>query len=139
MLNNKQVITLLSPWPNSSSPLTKIRHMYICKESHDNTCEFFICTHISPDNLNEIQSGMVDEFPDVTRNPFRRPTRINCRIVHKSTGVDYDASLLTTIRPDICDELYERLLQEYDHSFKLVAVLDTEAILALNPTTTRRI
>ncbi len=47
----------------------------------------------------------VDEFPDLMRNPFVNPTRIDCDKEFISDGVDYNDALKTNNRPNVSEEV----------------------------------
>lgn len=113
MINSQDVITMLVPFPNISSKLAKSSHMYICKDSSHPHYSFIKCQTLKPKML--IHSPIrhyVDEIPDLSRNPFISDTRIDCDKLFRTDSVTYEDCLKTSIRPDVCDDLYVDVINE---------------------------
>lgn len=119
MIRKKDVIRMKVPFPNISSKLAFSPHMYICRNQADSRYEYIKCQTLKPYMLikNPI-TNYHDEDPDSSRNPFYKKTRIDCDKVFTSSNVSYSDSLKTTIRSDVCDDLFNRveeMLQKDDY------------------------
>ena len=113
MINTKDVLRMKVPYPSVSDTLAVKPHMYICKNVEETNYEFIKCQTLKPYMLTKnICKHYVDEVADVSRNPFQRATRIDCDKVFTTGSVVYSDGMKTTSRPDICQELYEKVLEE---------------------------
>lgn len=113
MINRKDVIRLRVPFPDISSDLATNAHMYICREVCGKTYRFVKCQTLKPYMLiSAIMSHYWDEQPDITRNPFSNPTRIDCDKEFATFSVQYDDRLKTPTRPDVCDDLMNHVEAE---------------------------
>ena len=124
------MIRMKIPFPSVSSELAYSAHMYICVVSTIQY-KFVKCQTLKPYML--IQSPMekyCDETPDITRNPFTRPTRIDCDKKFTTSGVAYADSLLTERRPDVCEELFAQINEKLSAND---IALDEAKLVALNP------
>lgn len=73
-----------------------------------------------------------DEQPDITRNPFLRPTRIDCDKVFATSSVEYSDRLKTTSRPDVCDSLFQAVITELDKDGYRTVEVNEEELRNLN-------
>ena len=123
------------PFPSVSSKLACLAHMYICVTSIFPRYEFVKCQTLKPYMLiqNPIEN-YCDESPDIARNPFTRPTRIDCDKKFTTSGVVYADSLLTERRPDICEELFVQISRKLSSND---VALDEAELVALNPSISR--
>lgn len=107
------------PFPNISSSLALRPHMYICRNQVGSSYEYIKCQTLKPYMLiNNPIMNYHDEDPDSSRNPFSRKTRIDCDKIFTSSTVSYSDGLKTTIRSDVCDDLFNRveeMLQKDDY------------------------
>lgn len=113
MINIRDVIRMKVPFPNISSDLAVQAHMYICRISTHPNYSYIKCQTLKPSML--IKSPMrhyVDEEADSSRNPFTHKTRIDCDKVFSSHNVQYSDSLKTTIRNDVCEQLFSDVEKE---------------------------
>ena len=97
-------------FPDISSDLAVAPHMYICQKK--NKCEFsFVkCQTLKPWMLTHRDLlHYLDEAPDINRNPFKHMTRIDCDKLFISSNVQYDDSMKTTLRPDVCEDIICRI------------------------------
>lgn len=85
---------------------------------------------------NAIFQHFVDESPDINRNPFRNPTRIDCDKIFTTESSSYDEALKTELRPDVCDELFNSILDELSCDGYATIKPDEEHIRQLNPLVT---
>lgn len=133
MISEKDVIRMRIPFPTVSSQLALKAHMYICGKESAPHYGFIKCQTLKPYMLNrKIISHYVDEPPDRSRNPFSVKSRIDCDKLFVSYTVQYDDRLKTTLRPDVCDDLYREVRKELtSHEYDNVA-LDEDALVALN-------
>ena len=98
------------PFPSVSSELAYSPHMYICMEAVPPQYRFVKCQTLKPYMLTQrMMKNYCDEAPNIARNPFKHMTRIDCDKVFRTSGVEYDEGLLTTSRPDICEELFAEI------------------------------
>ena len=97
-------------------------------------CEFVKCQTLKPYMLTEnVMKHYVDENAEIARNPFQRTTRIDCDKVFLTTSVEYDDSLKTTTRSDVCEELFNRVLSELDKDGYVVISINESELQSLNP------
>lgn len=75
----------------------------------------------------------VDEEPNITRNPFRNKTRIDCDKTFLTSGIVYDPSMKTTVRPDVCDDIMVLVEKQLSCDGYIQHRMDTEELLKLNP------
>ena len=67
------------PYPDATSELAKLSHMFICIAIVYFSCELLKCQTFKPYHLDSGSQPerRIIERPDVTRNPFRHPTIID--------------------------------------------------------------
>lgn len=129
------MIRMKIPFPSLKSKLAYSAHMYICMESCHPEYRFVKCQTLKPYMLyQEPMTSYCDEAPDIARNPFAHMTRIDCDKRFSTSAVEYDDRLLTTSRPDICEELFAEIIA------RLMAKdipLNEQELVLLNPLVTR--
>ena len=64
--------------------------------------------------INGTMNHYCDEQPDITRNPFKRMTRIDCDKLFSTNTVKYDLGLRKDSRTDICQSLYDEVVKELE-------------------------
>lgn len=130
MINTKDVIRMKMPYPSVSDKLAVSSHMYICKKADGLNYEYVKCQTLKPYMLaNPIFKHYVDEDADISRNPFQRRTRIDCDKTFSTSKVQYDDGLKTITRPDVCQELYDNVIQELKaDGYDKIAVNENELI-----------
>lgn len=74
----------------------------------------------------------VDEEADITRNPFIHATRIDCDKSFIIRSAHYDERLKTGSRPDVCQELFNDVLQQLIADGYLDISMDVQEITELN-------
>ena len=118
MIRERHVIRMKIPFPSIGSELASSPHMYICIKSASPEYRFVKCQTLKPYMLiKATMKNYCDEKPDIARNPFSKTTRIDCDKVFCTSGDEYDEKLLTTSRPDICEDLFsetQRRLTDYE-------------------------
>ena len=113
LIKRKDVVRLKVPFPNIASALAVNAHMYICREKSGTTYKFVKCQTLKPYMLtSNTMTHYWDEQPDITRNPFSNPTRIDCDKEFVTSNVTYDDRLKTTLRPDVCDDVIDHVEAE---------------------------
>lgn len=113
MINEKDVIRMLVPFPNISSGLALKPHMYICRQNNHPNYEFVECQTLKPAMIGSAMfQHFVDEPADITRNPFAHTSRIDCDYTFTTASVSYSDQLKTTTRPDVCQDLYDKVKAE---------------------------
>ncbi len=138
MINQRDVIRMRIPYPNISAQLAVSSHMYICKESNNNAYEYVKCQTLKPKMLtNKLIRHFVDEAADIHRNPFQRTTRIDCDKVFTTDSVKYDDRLKTTARPDVCQELFDLVIEELSAEGYNTIKMDEDELVSINPMITK--
>lgn len=138
MINAKDVVRMKIPYPDISADLAVSSHMYICKSVCESAYEYVKCQTLKPKMLaGNLLSHYVDEEADKTRNPFQRTTRIDCDKVFTTKSVQYDSRLKTTVRPDICQELYEQVMKELAADGYVIIEMNEEELTGINPMITK--
>lgn len=113
MINVKDVIRMKVPFPTINSNLAVQAHMYICGKSSAHGYGFIKCQTLKPNMIGSSKfTHYVDEEPDASRNPFTHTSRIDCDKFFITESVCYDDNLKTTLRPDVCQELYDDVQRE---------------------------
>lgn len=133
MINTKDVIRMKIPYPTINSGLAYSSHMYVCMSADKTNYHFIKCQTLKPYMLTrQLFKHFVDELPDLNRNPFKRTTRIDCDKLFTTISVKYDDALKTTLRPDVCDDLYDNIGRElYADGYDTIP-LDEDALKTLN-------
>lgn len=134
MIERKNVITIKLPFPNINSGLAVKPHMYICYGTEGKMFNFIKCQRIKPKMIfsNKFRH-YIDELPDIKRNPFVYPTRIDCDKMFMTEDVCYDDKLKTSIRPDISDDLMLEIDSELLCDGYTTYRIRTNDLLQLNP------
>lgn len=134
MINRKDVIRVMMPFPDISSDLATTPHMYICRQVDGTTYRFVKCQTLKPGMLG---GGPMrhywDEKPDPSRNPFRCVTRIDCDKEFVTTGVQYDDALKTTTRQDVDDSVICEVERELFCDGYTACNIDEPSLLQINP------
>lgn len=113
MINERDVLRMKVPYPSVDSKLAASSHMYICQNAKSPHYSFVKCQTLKPYMLvNNTMKHYCDEQPDRSRNPFQKVTRIDCDKLFSTHAVSYHDSLKTTIRDDVCVELYRAVERE---------------------------
>lgn len=121
------------PYPNMQSDLAVTNHMYICRNNSHPHYEFIKCQRYKPYMLiRDIMVHYLDEDSDLTRNPFRKLTRIDCDKLFVTNSVVYSDTIKTERRPDVCQELYDDILTELMTDGYEEIVLDESILIAIN-------
>ncbi len=137
MIHEKDVIRMKIPYPGISDKLAVSSHMYICKATSPEY-EYIKCQTLKPYMMTKaVFRHYVDEAPDAARNPFQRVTRIDCDKTFTTVGVRYDDRLKTTIRPDVCQELYDEVIAELDAEGYVEIGLNADEMVSINAMVTK--
>ena len=113
LINSRDVIRMKVPFPNISSNLAMQAHMYICKDSLHPSYGFIKCQTLKPYMLTSSTIiHYVDEVADASRNPFSHTSRIDCDKLFTTSSVSFSDSLKTTIRSDVCYDLFSAVISE---------------------------
>lgn len=138
MIDAKDVVRMKIPYPDINAELAVSSHMYICKSVCGSVYEFVKCQTLKPKMLaGKLLRHYVDEEADRSRNPFQRTTRIDCDKVFTTKSVQYDSRLRTTSRPDICQELYDKVMEELDADGYAIIEMNEEELTGINPMITK--
>lgn len=131
MIKQKDVIRLQIPYPSISSDLAVQAHMYVCKERTSEHCELVKCQTLKPSIIKCLKHYCIEKA-DINRNPFVHTTLIDCDKVFQLIEITLNASLKTTRRPDVCDELFGKITQELSEDGFENIKLDKDNVLSLN-------
>ncbi|WP_311078317.1 hypothetical protein [Paenibacillus polymyxa] len=133
MINKKDVVRMLVPFPNIDSQLALDTHMYICLEE-GNQKEFIKCQKFKPTHLisSKPPFNTIVENPDITKNPFNLKTTIDCDKSFIVSNVQVDTRLLTTHRRDVCHELFEDIKAKTDHPQFYTEPIDSDNLCRIN-------
>lgn len=134
MINQKTVIRMKVPYPSTTDGMAMASHMYICRAHSGTTYEYIKCQTLKPYMLiDNPMRHYHDEAPNLSRNPFTRTTRIDCDKIFSTYTVVYDDRLKTTSRPDVCDDLFNKVENELvTDGFHNINVNETE-LKSINP------
>lgn len=80
----------------------------------------------------------VDEEAAASRNPFQRTTRIDCDKIFTTEKVLYNDRLKTTIRPDVCQELFEEVMEELNSDGYEEIPMNEEELVGINSLIVKR-
>lgn len=126
-------MTLYIPFPTITSDLARRSHMYICRNANRHKHELVKCQTLKPIMLKASpMKHFVDEDPDIKRNPFRHKTRIDCDKIFLTSGIVYDVSMRTAVRPDVCENIMELVEQQLSYDGYVENQMNTEDLLKLN-------
>ncbi len=138
LIKERDVIRMKVPYPSISAKLAVSAHMYICNTSQTPQYSFIKCQTLKPYML---YSGKIkhycDEVPDAMRNPFQNPTRIDCDKLFSTKSVEYHDMMKTTIRKDVCVELYDAVLRELKSDGYTDIHIEEDELIKLNPLLTK--
>lgn len=113
MINVRDVVRMKVPYPSISDGMALASHMYICHKHMGIDYEYIKCQTLKPYMLtHNPMKHYQDEQPDISRNPFKHTTRIDCDKLFLTTTVHYADQLRTTSRPDVCEDLFRAVQVE---------------------------
>ena len=121
------------PFPNIHAGLAVQAHMYICGHDLAPDYGYVKCQTLKPPMLgSDIITHYIDEPADISRNPFSRTSRIDCDKFFVTSSVHYDDGLKTTVRPDICQELYDDVIGELGADGYQTIAVNEDDLVSLN-------
>lgn len=121
------------PFPSISAGLAVQAHMYICGQDSAPDYGFIKCQTLKPHMLGStILSHYIDEPADISRNPFSRTSRIDCDKFFVTASVHYDDKLKATLRPDVCQNLYDDVKNELIADGYSTIVINEDELVSLN-------
>lgn len=133
MISERNVIRMRIPFPTINDKLAAQSHMYICNKSLGRNHEFVKCQTLKPYMLqNNTMVHYWDEKPDITRNPFTKPTRIDCDKIFFTLQVIYERQLLTTLRDDVIDDVMMNVRRELSLGETQVHGLNEKELVLIN-------
>lgn len=122
------------PYPSISAQLAVSSHMYVCKNVDGSMYEYVKCQTLKPKMLASRRfKHFIDEQPDVLRNPFQRATRIDCDKVFVTKSVRYGDGMKTNRRPDVCQELYDMIVEEVNKDGYDSIGMNEDELTRINP------
>ena len=134
MINQRDVIRMKIPYPSVSSELAVSSHMYICYDADRPNYAFVKCQTMKPSQIiNNLMKHYCDEIPDINRNPFARPTRIDCDKLFRSSGVDYDDRLVTDRRRSVSEDLFQDVSVQLNADGYCEIRLNENDLVKINP------
>lgn len=133
MIKERDVVSLLIPFPDINTPLAKYPHMYICNQA-GSTKKFVKCQTKKPYHLRRDSEPKkrITEKADITRNPFNNETIIDCDKNFILIGTSINLNARTSNRPDVCKELYDSVLCELNHRELNLHTFEIDEIKHLN-------
>ena len=133
LIKEKDVIRMKVPFPNFNSTLALQAHMYICGQDAAPNYGFIKCQTLKPYMLGSSKfTHYVDEPADLSRNPFKHTSRIDCDKFFVSASVQYDDNLKTSPRPDVCQDLYNSVKSKLLADGYRIITLNENALVQLN-------
>lgn len=121
------------PFPTIDGELAVSSHMYICIQEGVNKqfvkCQTFKPLHLVPDKL---PYKFIREVPDITRNPFKKITTIDCDKSFCMDNVTISPKLLTASRHDVCGELFNNVETTTGHGDFQQATIQPGPLMQLN-------
>ncbi len=134
MINKRDVIRMKVPYPSIGAQLAVSSHMYVCITVDGSMYEYVKCQTLKPKMLASRRfKHFIDEQPDVSRNPFQRMTRIDCDKVFVTKSVQYGDGLKTNRRPDVCQELYDMIVEEVNKDGYDSIGMNEDELTRINP------
>ena len=132
MIEEKDVITLRVPYPDSAGELAKKSHMYICFRVPGPACELIKCQSFKPYHLlsNSLPVRRIVEQPDPNRSPFRHPTVIDLDKLFSATRSLFPDRLKAA--QGIGDDLFALIQNNVEEAIERVTLSDAE-LRAVNP------
>ena len=128
------------PFLNVQAQLALQSHMYICMQDTHPDYGFVKCQTLKPYMLNNAAFiHYVDEPANIGRNPFVKATRIDCDKLFASNSVEFNDSMKTTSRPDICQKLYDEVSKELSADGYTTILLNVDELLLLNSLISRKV
>lgn len=122
------------PFPSINDGLAVRSHMYICRNDLHPNYGFVKCQTLKPYMLGgNLFQHYVDEAADASRNPFAHTTRIDCDKLFTTSSIQYDDSMKTTTRTDVCQELYDLVKKELDADGYQKISLNEDEMISINP------
>ena len=133
MIEKREVIQIKIPYPNMQSGLAKKSHMYICVNKVHSTKRLVKCQTMKlPNIIGSIGVACyIIESPNIDRNPFSRPTMIDCDKLFIIDSL-IPRSLLTKPRSDISEELHSEIAQKLKTNLPSRHRLSKEELKELN-------
>lgn len=131
LIKEREVLTLLIPYPNINSNLAVESHMYIVKNNQN--FELIKCQTLKPNMINSSRfRKYIDVNPDINTNPFIRATRVDCDKLFKTYTVEYDDRLKAS--RDIEEKLYNNILAKMEEDNDITYInLDEDKLVRINP------
>lgn len=139
MIKQKDVILLKIPFPTISDKLASQAHMYICIKTELKQYSFVKCQTLKPIHLiKQVVKNFITEQPDKNRNPFIKPTLIDCDKVFLVPSNSLYNPIRTNIRTDVCDEVINQINHSLNQcNYKRVALDENELKNINQPTTSK--
>jgi hypothetical protein len=107
--------------------------MYICHANLNCAKELIKCQTYKICNIvgSNAMKHFVKEKADISRNPFRVETLIDCDKLFK-TDVMIPSELLTTSRRDVCEELFAEVVAELRQDGYVAIPLERSVLQSIN-------
>ncbi|WP_353289498.1 hypothetical protein [Ureaplasma ceti] len=78
-------------------------------------------------------SNYLDEQPNIQRNPFINPTRIDCDKLFFTKSAQYDDKLKTNKRNDVCDDLFNQIQRKLSTTSITYIHINEAELASINP------
>lgn len=133
MIEVRNVVTIKIPFPDINSDLANVPHMYICLEKQAEIKELLKCQTFKNEMIiNNVTKNYVCENPNPERNPFNKPTLIDCDKIFKVKNVKIDLSLRTFPIHSICKNLHSQVKEKLENKEHEIHNLDKTELEMLN-------
>lgn len=133
MIETRDVVRLYMPFPDITSDLAVKLHMYICRESHDDSYVYLKCQSLKPSMIGDPRFVYyVDEDANSTRNPFRHTTRIDCDKLFGIRDVIMEDSLKLGTHCKVSENLMNDIETVLKASRPEVIQMDREEVRRIN-------
>lgn len=117
------------PFPNINAGLAVKAHMYICERKRGNDYCLIKCQSFKNKDYN--LKHFVIEKPDISRNPFKHPSLIDCEKRFNLREVLISDQVLTKRRRDISSELFKSIEDQITEEC-VDEIVDIQNLIILN-------
>ncbi|WP_279083236.1 hypothetical protein [Lactobacillus apis] len=130
MISPQDVVTIKLPFPNINSGLAVSSYMYICDKRKNNDYSFVKCQTLR-NNFYKLHNYIIEQA-DITRNPFKHTSLIDCDKLFNIKSVSISEDLLTSERRDISNDLFEQVESKLAKESYLIKEVDRLDVSNLN-------
>lgn len=134
MISEKDVVRIKLPFPHINAGLAVRSHMYVCIKKGESKELVASQTYKTEHLKSDVPPfKYVIEESDINRNPFKWKSIIDCDKKFIIENAQIPNHLLTTSRPDICDDLYNDILGEIGQGNVNLHTIPVKSLTNINP------